>query len=100
MERSLFQNFLHSKQLEYRNYPPVDMPAEESLFGGVNGDGGGGGGSGSGGGSMGEGSESRRPDAWESMSTSTKVSRCVRIVSVWCVKKEHERPCSLGLDTV
>ncbi|CAM9505909.1 unnamed protein product [Scytosiphon promiscuus] len=72
VERSLFQNFLHSKQLEYRNYPPVDMPVEESLFGGVVGGGVGGGGSGSGGGSIGEGSESRRPDAWENMSTSTK----------------------------
>lgn len=67
MERSLFQNFLHSKQLEYRNYPPVEMPAEESLFGGL------GGGPGGGAGSIGGGSENRRSDAWENMSTSTKV---------------------------
>ncbi|CAM9671503.1 unnamed protein product, partial [Ectocarpus sp. 4 AP-2014] len=64
VERSLFQNFLHSKQLEYRNYPPVEMPAEESLFGGVPG--------GSGGSSIGGGSENRQSDAWENMSTSTK----------------------------
>ncbi|CAM9567896.1 unnamed protein product, partial [Hapterophycus canaliculatus] len=72
VERSLFQSFLHSKQLEYRNYPPVDVPVEESLFGNVIGGGGGGGGNGSVGGSIGEGSDSRRPDAWENMSTSTK----------------------------
>lgn len=68
VERSLFQNFLHSKQLEYRNYPPVEIPPEESLFSGL-----GGGPSGGGGGSIGGGSENRRSDAWENMSTSTKV---------------------------
>lgn len=70
MERSLFQNFLHSKQLEYRNYPPVEMPAEEGLFGGVPG--------GSGGSSIGGGSENRQSDAWENMSTSTKVCLSAR----------------------
>eukprot|EP00903_Cladosiphon_okamuranus_P013687 g12746.t1 len=70
VERSLFQNFLHSKQLEYRNYPPVELPAEESLLGGLGG--GPSGGGGGGGASIGGCSDNRRSDAWETMSSSTK----------------------------
>lgn len=60
MERSLFQNFLHTKQLEYRNYPPVEMAAEDRLFGGL-----GGGPGGGDPGSVGGKSEDRQSEAWE-----------------------------------
>ena len=86
VERSLFQNFLHGKQLEYRNYPPVETPSSYSLPGAagatgagtgassVGSSGGGVGGVGGGVGGGGSGSENRRSDAWENVSTSTKVS--------------------------
>lgn len=84
VERSLFQNFLHGKQLEYRNYPPVEMPAEESLFGGL-----GGGSGGGGGGSIGGGSEDRRSDAWENMSTSTKVWSSLVLMGTLGARPNH-----------
>ncbi|CAM9549894.1 unnamed protein product, partial [Discosporangium mesarthrocarpum] len=91
VERSLFQNFLHAKQLLYRNYPPVGGISGPKSMEGMGGAGGGGGGE-----AGGEGKDgTKEAEMWECTSTGTKddsMQKRVRLQKLWT----HEYPFADG----